>query len=121
MKRMLFYMIFIYLIPTTFAKSDVSDKNAELIQAAKDGSLAVVQTLLADGANPKTTDYNGVSFLMWATNNGHMEVVKLLLDKGAEVKAKATINNVEWTALKAAKKMGHKDIVELLEKAGAKE
>jgi len=34
---------------------------------------------------------------------------------------KAIVNNVEWTALKIAKRMGHTDIVQLLEKAGAKD
>ncbi|MFZ0033647.1 MAG: ankyrin repeat domain-containing protein [Sedimentisphaerales bacterium] len=52
---------------------------------------------------------------------GHTEVVKLLLEKGADVNVKATINNVEWTALKVAKRMGRTGIVQLLEKAGAKE
>ena len=121
MKRILFYLIFIYMIPAAFTKANVSDNNAKFIQAAKDGSLATVQTLLADGASPNTTDDNGVPVLMWAANNGHSEVVKLLLEKGAEVNAKATIKNVEWTALKVARRMGHTDIVQLLEKAGAKE
>jgi len=49
---------------------------------------------------------------------GHTEVVKLLLEKGAEVNARA---NNGFTALGEAKKKGHIDIVQLLEKAGAKE
>ncbi len=58
---------------------------------------------------------------MKASQNGHTEIVNLLLEKGAEVNLKAKINNVEWTALKLAKRMRHMDIVQLLEKAGAKE
>ena len=46
------------------------------------------------------------------------ETVRLLLDKGADVKVKGA--NGE-TALKLAKKHGRTEIVELLEKAGAVE
>jgi ankyrin repeat protein len=50
-----------------------------------------------------------------------LEVVSLLLDNGADFNIKMVVNNVEWTALKEAKEHGHRDIVQLLENAGAKE
>ena len=69
----------------------------------------------------KKTD-DGVTALWMAAQQGHTEVVKLLLEKGADVNVEATAaNGVKWTALKVAKKMGRADIVQLLEKAGAKE
>ena len=58
---------------------------------------------------------------MIAVMPGWTDIVKLLLEKGADVNVKATIDNVEWTALKAAKRMERIDIVQMLEKAGAKE
>ena len=56
-----------------------------------------------------------------ASQNGHKEIVKLLLDKGADVNVKGKIDGVEITALKVAKYYNKPDIVELLQKAGAKE
>jgi hypothetical protein len=53
---------------------------------------------------------------MMAAYSGHMEIVKLLLGKGAEVNAKA---NDGGTALSVARRNGHTDIVQLLEKASS--
>jgi ankyrin repeat protein len=119
MKRILFSIVYIFLILAAFAKADVADKNAKLLLSVKDGSVKDVQTLLAEGANPNTTDDHGVPALMWAANNGHTEVVKLLLEKGADVNVKT--NDGKWTSLGLAKLKDHTGIVQLLEKAGAKE
>ncbi len=63
--------------------------NKELLEAAKDGNLETVRTLLDKGAdvNAKSTDtrtccING-GFL-----RGDTDIVKLLIDKGADVNAK---------------------------------
>jgi ankyrin repeat protein len=116
-KRILFFLMFISLIPA-FVKADVSDKNAQLIQAATDGNLAATQALLAEDANVNVRDNFGATALMWATQNAYTEVIKFLLEKGADVNTK-TNNGI--TALGAARMAGHTDIVQLLEKAGAKE
>ena len=56
--------------------------------------------------------------LIIAAKNGNAEIVRLLLEKGADVNVKTDSGK---TALIHAKNEGHTDIVEMLEKAGAKE
>ncbi len=53
----------------------------------------------------------GVTALMVASINGHKEIVKFLVDNGANVNLQ---NNEGWTALTAASELGHKEIVQLL-------
>jgi len=52
------------------------------------------------------------------TKTRRPDIVKLLLEKGADVNAK---NHYGTTALKAASDIGHTDIVKMLKEAGAKE
>ncbi|RYP54117.1 hypothetical protein DL770_010970 [Monosporascus sp. CRB-9-2] len=54
---------------------------------------------------------------MRASNNGHLEVVKLLLDKGPEVDVKDKYGG--QTPLSWAARNGHKEIVQLLLDKGA--
>jgi ankyrin repeat protein len=60
----------------------------------------------------------GRTALIMASDANHTEVVRLLLEKGADVNAKTKYGK---TALALAKIKDHTDIVQLLEKAGAKE
>ena len=117
MKRIMFSIVCISLISVAFAKADVSDKNAQLIQAAKDGNLLAVKTALSEGAAPNAKDEGGVPVLMWAANNGHTEVVKLLLEKDADVNVKETTTGC--TALFMAAQEGHPEVVKLLLEKGA--
>jgi len=86
-----------------------------LIQAAQDGNLPAVQTLLEEGADVNAKDTYGFTALMTAAQKGHTEIVKLLLEKGADVNAR----NTSGTALCAALRGGHTDIVKLLLEKGA--
>ena len=97
--------------------ADMSDKNAQLIQAAKDGNLPAVQTALSEGAevNARDTTHGGTP-LIWTSYNSHAEVIKLLLEKGAEINAKA---NNGATALMMAAYQGHTEIIKLLLEKGA--
>ena len=112
MKRILFSIVCISLLLTGCA-----DKNAQLIQAAKNGNLPAVKTALAKGAAPNAKDKGGVPVLMWAAQNGHTEVVKLLLENGADVNVKRT--NTGTTALWIASQNGHTEVVKLLLEKGA--
>jgi ankyrin repeat protein len=54
--------------------------------------------------------------LMWAAEHGHVEVVRLLLDRGADVNA---ISNVSMGALLYATEGGHEEVVSILLSRGA--
>lgn len=56
-----------------------------------------------------------------ASQNGHTEIVKLLLASKADVNAKAYAGGKDYTPLSIAKQMGHTKIVKLLKKYGAKD
>lgn len=57
-------------------------------------------------------DSLGYTALMYASMNGHMEIVKLLLENGADTSIK---NNDGKTALILAFENNHIDIVDLIE------
>ena len=81
--------------------------------------VAVVFTLAAGSATtPSSLMEATPSPLMEAASKGDTEKVQALLAKGADVNAKT---NYGTTTLMTAKKKGHKKIVQLLKKAGAKE
>jgi len=60
MKRILFSLVCISLIPAVFAKADISDKNAKLLQAAKDDNLSAVKTALSESTAPNAKDEGGL-------------------------------------------------------------
>ena len=92
-----------------------------------DKILDVVKILVAAGADVNAASRNegdlfmGVTALMLAADLGREDGVQLLLDKGANVNARARIG---FTALSFAKKSmreENKGVVRMLEAAGAKE
>ena len=118
-KLIMFSVVCIFLITTFFADAGVTEKNAKLIQAAEKGILQEVQTALTDGADINATEVRedsgvyvrGLTALMMASANGRKEVVKLLLDKGADVNVK---NIYGITALFMASAHGHTEVAKLL-------
>jgi ankyrin repeat protein len=95
------------------------DGRTALIWAAETGHSEVIRLLLEKGAdvNAKQMRFDFTA-LMEASMRGDAESVKLLLEKGADVNAKDYSGN---TALGMAKQRSLAEIVQLLEKAGAKE
>lgn len=108
--------------PQTIAVShkDVADLIAEqirLFEVAASGDNKAVKQFLDNGAYVNVRDPDGRTPLTEACWNNNIATVKLLLDKGANPNAK---KNDGATPLSIAKSKGHKEIVELLQKAGAK-
>ena len=89
-----------------------------LIQAAEDGRLDLVRTLLEAGANPNAKSDGDVTVLMWAAARGHVEVVKVLLESGAQPNARTRKGR---TAIEVAMQEGHDDVAAVLRENGEAE
>ncbi len=86
--------------------------NEPLASAAAEGDLSRVRFLLSVGASPNAVGIDNVyTALTGAAEGGHTEIVKLLLQKGAEP---FRPDGEGETALDRAKERGHTDIVNLL-------
>jgi ankyrin repeat protein len=89
-----------------------------LIYAATGGHDAVVEYLLAEGANVNAVSPNGTSALMMAVREGKVSTVALLIAKGADVNQR---NQQGATALAWAARGNEQGMVAQLRRAGAKE
>lgn len=88
-----------------------------LTQAVRAGSVAAVKLLLDAGANPNRSAKDGRLPLMLAARGGHDEVLRVLLDKGADVNGRNADDGS--TALMWAANNGYRSIVEMLIEGGA--
>ncbi|MHC4103662.1 MAG: ankyrin repeat domain-containing protein [Planctomycetota bacterium] len=106
--------------------SNGADVNAEtgfgitpLHLSAEARHIAVVELLIAKGADINAKGgLTGQTPLYNAAYNGRTAVAELLILNGADVNAK---NLLGLTPLDSAKKQGHKEMVKLLKRHGAKE
>ncbi len=83
----------------------------ELVYWSALGELAEVEKSLASGTDVNSADEEGYSALHAAAENGYLDVVKLLISKGADVGHKT-----QYTALELAEMAGHSDVVDYLKK-----
>ncbi|HMQ47817.1 MAG TPA: ankyrin repeat domain-containing protein [Saprospiraceae bacterium] len=84
-----------------------------LAAAARFGQIAAVENLLAYRANPNACGAQyGLTPLMGAAIGGHVEVGRLLIEKGASVDAQETVDG--FSALMFATAFGYADFVYLL-------
>jgi uncharacterized protein len=83
-------------------------------------SPTIAQALIDAGAVVDQKDGERATALMYAAQSGHLAVVSVLLDYGADIKAKGSIEkNEDSTALQYAAERGHADIVKELLQRGA--
>lgn len=79
------------------------------------GRIDQVEAILNSGLDPNMHDSDGYSALHAASENGHLEVVKILVEHDADINYKS-----EYTALELAKIAKKDEIVEYLIAHGAK-
>jgi len=103
-----------YLLLKAEADVDiVNDYGASALYLASiNADPDVVDKLLTSGANPDVSLLSGETSLMGAANRGRQDVVKLLLDHGADPNRKEI--NSGQTALMWAAAEKHPDVVQLL-------
>lgn len=96
----------------------INDTNEKLLQAAKEGDIEAVKSLVAQGADVNVKDKENATALMRSVSRDHREVVNFLIVKGADVNAK---NDWDYTPLKYAIKLNLPKMQEILKQAGARE
>lgn len=121
MKR---YIVFAGLVFSTLIHAE-SNPTKDLQTAAQWGDLNGVKQAIKAGADinakGELEDFQEYSFsknaLVWAAVMGHLDVVKYLVERGANIEAR---DDYGQTALFAAAKRGHADVVQYLLSKGAK-
>jgi len=103
-----------------------SDDSFPLIKASSNNNRYMVENMLSNDGNPNVYDNNGNNALMYAIENGNVDIVKLLIDKGVYIEKpfRFSSSNIDSelngrTPLNYAIFKNNKDVVKLLIKAGA--
>ncbi len=87
------------------------------VKAAQDGDERAISLLLTSGLPVDTVHESGATALYLAAQNGHAEIVKVLL--AANANPNKTVGEDGFAPLGMAAYMGHAPVVRLLLNAGA--
>ena len=98
------------------AEDAKTDKEIMLLEAASKGNYAQIEDIIKQGVNVNAKDKYGKTALMHAASAGHLDVVKFLVEHGADVADVNAKDEMGWTASEYALKQGHKEIEEYLKK-----
>lgn len=112
--RDLFLLLLVSLAPIGALAQSVNDN---LIAAARKSDVEAVKGLLAKGADPNAKTRYGATPLFFACDRGSLEIVKMLVERGADVNVRDTFYNS--TAVGWAVSKNHTAIVKLLLEKGA--
>src|SRR5690242_1443895 len=96
--RYLRYCALIVVIAAPLFSDELGD---QLLAAVRKSDVAGVRALLAKGADVNAKSPYGATPLFFACDRGNLEIVKLLLDRGAEVNVQDTFYNstaLSWAA-----------------------
>ncbi len=100
------------------ANATPADEKGELLLAAtRKGDLAAVKNLLDEGANVNARTRYDSTPLFFACDRGHLEVARLLIERGADVNVKDNFYNASALGWAMSKK--HESLVALLIEKGA--
>jgi ankyrin repeat protein len=98
-------------------------KAEQLQEAARKGDAATVKKLLDEGVDVNTKFRYNATALFYACDHGHLEVVKVLLDRGADMALKDTFYGFTPLSLATGpaqkKKPEHLEIAKLLIQKGS--
>jgi len=114
-KRWKVLMVYIYAISFLLSGFAVA---GPLHDAAKEGDLVTIKSLIAEGFDVNTVDNNEMTPLHLAAQIGYKEIAEILILKGANVNAKTKSGT---TPLHSAAREGHKEVEDLLIKHGGHE
>jgi len=87
------------------------DENS-FVQKASEGDVQAVENFLLAGMDPNVTDEKGNTALISTAKEGHLEIVELLLEKGADIEGRDSKfggTPLIWAAIR-----GQTDTVKLL-------
>ncbi len=120
------YTEIVKLLLAAKAKVNPDDWSPPLFTAAQNGHIETVAVLLKAGANIDAQGYGGRTALMDAAGRGNVQVVKFLIENGADVSLKDRYKEV--TALSLAMKSAEafpnpqiNEVIQMLKNAGAVE
>lgn len=99
------------------ALADAEDERIDWLDAAREGKLAIIKTMLQNGFDIETKSDSGNTALKIASKKNHFELIDYLIEQGADVNSRSTRNRS--TPLHAAAYRGHYEVVQLLLKHGA--
>ena len=107
----------------SLAQAPPLTKAEQFQEAARKGDAAAVRKLIDEGVDVNTKYRYGATALFYATDHGHVEVVKVLLEKGAAMDLKDTFYGFTPLALALSpaqkKRPEHTEIAKLLITKGA--
>lgn len=100
----LLFLVLLAGAPQAGAAGKPAPKGDALFVAAEKGEIATVQKFLDGGGDVNAADKNKLTLLNWAAYGGSLDLVKILVAKGADVNAHA--NPKAWTPLMNASATG---------------
>jgi hypothetical protein len=112
--RRQFFLAFFLLFGSisTFGQGPKQELNDKFFEAVRKGDLAATTALLDQGADVNAKFRYGTTALFKASERGHLEIVKLLLARGADASVKDTFYGA--TALTWALDNDHLEVVTVL-------